>query len=122
MDNPFEPGRLARVIRDYQASDPDPLIMRAGERLALGRRDSQWPAYVWCTNRQGKGGWVPEAYLDRHGEQGIARRDYSAAELSAAAGEQLVLEGEAGGWYWATAPSGQSGWIPAEHVEVLPKT
>jgi len=73
---------------------------------------------VWCTNREGEGRWVPESYLDRTGDIATARCDYSAVELTVTTGEELVLEKEAGDWYWATNQAGYSGWVPAEHVKI----
>ncbi len=119
MSDTFEPGTLARVIRAYQAVYPDLLVIKTGEELNVGENDTQWPAFVWCTNRAGKGGWVPDNYIDRQAEgRGLARRDYSAAELSAAVGEEIILEQEEGGWFWATNQAGEKGWIPVEHVEL----
>ena len=111
----------ARVIKAYQASDPEPLVIRAGERLTVGENSDQWPAYVWCVNQAGKGGWVPEAFLEREGDSGVARRDYSAAELTVSVGEELVLGEKAGGWFWATNRANCSGWVPAEYIMTNPK-
>ncbi len=113
----LEKPRRVRVIKDYTASDPDPLVISAGERLQVGMNDTTWPAFVRCANSAGNEGWVPEDFIERDGEMGIARVDYSAVELTIAAGETLILEKEAGGWYWAMKKTGQSGWIPAEHIQ-----
>lgn len=112
----LEKPRRARVIKDYQASDPDPLVISAGERLQVGKNDTTWPAFVRCANSAGNEGWVPEAFIERDGAMGMARVDYSAVELTAAAGEILILESEVGGWFWAANEAGQYGWIPAEHI------
>jgi hypothetical protein len=87
--------------------------------VTVGRNDTQWPGFVWCTNQAGKGSWTPENFIERTGERGTARRDYDATELSAAVGEELVIGEEAGGWLWCTNSQGQSGWIPADNVEVI---
>jgi hypothetical protein len=106
----------AKVIKAHQASNPQPLVIRVGDRLTVGENSDQWPAYVWCVDHAGKGGWVPEAFLEREGDSGVALRDYSAAELTVAVGDELALGEEAGGWFWATNHAGRGGWVPAEHL------
>ena len=115
----LEPATKARVIQDYLASDPDPLIIKAGEELQVGENDSRWPAFVRCTNRTGKAGWVPEIFIERGGDVPVAKVDYSPVELTVSAGDQVTVEREIGGWYWITDQNGRSGWIPVEHVEAL---
>ena len=112
----FKTPRKANVIKDYGASDPDPLVISAGEELQVGKNDTNWPAFVRCTNRAGNEGWVPEDFIKREGDVAIARVEYSAVELTVKCGETLILEQEAGGWYWATNQTGQSGWVPAEYI------
>jgi hypothetical protein len=118
MSTDWQPGQTGRVIADYTCAYPDPLVMRTGEQLIVGERDTQWPEFVWCVNSVGKGGWVPDKYIERVGEAGIARCDYT-AQLTATADEELVLDHAEGGWFWATNRQGRSGWIPAEHIELI---
>jgi len=108
------------AIQDYQAQYLDPIIVHAGDRLALGRRDAEFPGWVWCTDGRGKSGWVPERIIESHGETGLALSDYSAIELSVRAGEQLALGELESGWYWAANQHGQSGWVPERNIEILP--
>lgn len=117
MNTNSRPGCTGRVIADYQATYLDPLTIQSGEALTLGKTDPEWPGWIWCTNRDGQSGWVPESYLERHGQKGIARYDYTAAELSVQANEELILHQFESGWYWATNQDGQSGWVPASHIE-----
>ena len=107
----------ARIIKDYEASDPDPLVISAGEKLQVGENDTTWPAFVRCRNGQGNEGWVPESFIEREGDVAIARIDYSAVELTVTSGDTVILEQEVGGWYWATNEAGQSGWIPVEYIQ-----
>lgn len=99
------------------ASDPDPLVISAGEELHVGENDTTWPEFVRCRNGEGNEGWVPESFLERDGDVGAALVDYDAVELTAVTGEAVTLEKEVGGWYWATNGIGKCGWIPAECVE-----
>ena len=111
--------RKCRVISAYEVAYPDPLIIKVGEELTVGANDTQWPGFVWCTNKAGQGGWVPESYFERMGNIGIVRYDYEATELAASVNEELIMGTEASGWIWCTNQRGQSGWIPADNVEKL---
>ena len=125
MTKDISPGTIAYVIKEHQASYPDPLVVKAGEVLTVGNNDTKWPAFVWCTNQDGISGWVPERHLDRQGDHGIAQQDYSTAELTIKVGEQVVVDSKDSGWYWVTNQSDQSGWVPVENVAIhqsAPKT
>lgn len=113
-----QPAR-GRVNIAYQTIYHDPLVLHNGETVTVGRRDTQWPGFLWCTNAAGKGGWVPESYFDCSGETGVANRDYTARELTAGVGEELIIYYEESGWFWCANQQGQSGWIPAENVEII---
>jgi hypothetical protein len=118
VQNKITASAVAHVTKEHQASYPDPLVVKSGDELTIGKKDTQWPAFVWCTNEQGISGWVPEKYLDRQGDRGIAQKDYSTAELTITVGEKVVLEREDSGWYWVTNQSDQSGWVPVENVAI----
>lgn len=104
------------VIVAYQAAYPDPLVVRAGEELTVGEKDSEWEGWLWCTDAAGKSGWVPEGYVERRGARCTAIVDYDGTELSVRVGEELLGGSEESGWIWCTNQAGQSGWVPAEHV------
>lgn len=110
-------GRSYRVVADYRAAYPDPIVMKAGERLQVGERDEDNPDWVWCTGSSGKAGWVPVLYVRQDGDTSLALRDYSAAELSVEAGEELTVLREEAGWVLARDQRGQLGWVPLENVE-----
>jgi len=108
-----------RVTSAYQSPYSDPLVIRAGEELAIGEKESEWSGWVWCTNQSGKSRWVPEKYVQRRGDTALALRDYEATELTVSVGEELTMGEEESGWIWCTNQKGQSGWVPADHVETL---
>jgi uncharacterized protein YgiM (DUF1202 family) len=114
MTRSFEPGQTVKTTADYQPAYPDPLVVKAGEVVMVGREDTEWVGWVWCTNVTGKGGWVPKVYFELVGEGGRGKMlvDYTAAELLVKAGETITLHYEESGWYWATNAAGQSGWVP----------
>jgi len=113
-------------MKEHRASYADPIAMRAGDRVTVGRRYTTWPEYVWCTGPDGREGWVPEAFLEAAGDVGTpdgakaasdvrtARRDYDARELDVAPGDAVLAGEETGGWFWCEAADGRSGWVPAQ--------
>jgi hypothetical protein len=111
--------RKGQVIKAYKSACPDPLVVKAGEELAVEDKESEWSGWIWCTNKQGRNGWVPEKYIERKGDTCNALRDYDAAELSARVGEKLSIIFEESGWVWCTRRNGEKGWIPLENIEVL---
>jgi uncharacterized protein YgiM (DUF1202 family) len=111
--------QICRVISEYQSPYSEPLVISAGEELAMDEKESEWGGWIWCTNQDGKSRWVPEKYVERRGDMGIALCDYEATELSVSVGEELRMGKEESGWIWCTNQKGQSGWVPADHVERL---
>jgi hypothetical protein len=112
----FTPGVRGQAVAEWKISYPEPLVVKTGELVNIGRQDTEWANWVWCTNQADQGGWIPEAYIERQGDVGRMRLDYSSAELALQPGDALTLHREASGWYWATSSSGQSGWAPGTHV------
>jgi hypothetical protein len=109
----------ARVIADYQAPYPDPIVVIAGDEVSVdSSKKTDWAGWVWCTDRAGKSGWVPEAYIERHGDTGRMRRDYDAIELTVHVGELLTIHKAESGFLWATNQARQDGWVPSTHVEL----
>lgn len=110
--------RIARVIKDWRTVYADPLTVHAGERLTLGKRDDEWPGWIWVTTEANKNGWMPGRLIESHGPTGTALADYDARELEVCVGGTLTLHAEESGWHWATASDGRTGWVPASHVEL----
>jgi hypothetical protein len=109
---------LVNVIANYQAPYPDPIRVNAGDEVAIDTdKTTDISGWVWCTNRAGKSGWVPEAYMERKGKSGFLRCDYYAIELTIHAGDLLTVHKLESGFYWASDRSGRQGWVPATHVE-----
>ena len=106
--------RPYRVIADYDSPYTEPYCLKKGETVQVGRRDDEWPGWVWCTNAAGESRWVPEAYL---GSNGLVLRNYESTELEVKAGEVVTAIIEESGWLWCTNQSGQSGWVPQKVVE-----
>ncbi len=106
-----------RAVKTWPVHYPDPIRGAAGDRLALGRRDDEFPGWVWATAADGRAGWVPEIWLRVEGEHGVLLRDYTAAELPLEPGDVVSGELAEGGWLWAMTAAGQQGWAPLAHLE-----
>lgn len=109
----------AVVQEEHAPTRAEALRARRGERLRLGRRDEEWPGWIWCVAASGVGSWVPEPFVEVQGEWATLQRDYDATELTASAGERLLLHEEVLGWWWAITESGAKGWIPAAKVAII---
>ncbi|RMH93382.1 peptide-binding protein [Lysobacter pythonis] len=111
--------RQARVIAAHRVPDHPPIRVGVGERVRLGGRDGDWPAFVWITRADGLGGWIPRDLLaaEPDGRHAIAQDTYDTLELAADAGETLRLYREQAGWWWAENRHGARGWFPARHLE-----
>jgi SH3-like domain-containing protein len=101
-----------RVLQEYIAQYPDPITVRAGERVVVGEDDPKFPGWRWCTGPDGRSGWVPEELLDRAERDAVMRQDYTARELSVRAGVEVILHRVVSGWAWVSTADGGAGWIP----------
>lgn len=110
--------RHCRVVADYQQVYPDPIAVRAGERVTLTGREDNWHAsiWVWGIDPRGKEGWLPRDAVVQHGDHAVARYDFDARELTVSAGEQVTVERAESGWLWCVNGQGRQGWVPATHV------
>ena len=99
-----------RVVSRYTRQYADPIAVRAGEPITPGKEDHEYPGWIWCTDARGRSGWVPLAIVDR--DAGVARRDYSALELSVEPGELVTVEEEESGWALCRNATGSRGWVP----------
>jgi uncharacterized protein YgiM (DUF1202 family) len=90
-----------------------------GERVNVGERDTQWPAFALVTSAGGEG-WVPVRYLSAGAGEAVVVTAYDTTELATEAGDALeVLEEDAiGGWLRCRAGDGREGWVPAETVKL----
>jgi hypothetical protein len=108
----------ARVVADYVPVYADPIRVQAGDPVAVGGEDLEFPGWRWCTSRDGRAGWVPVELIDFAGAVPTIMRAYSAVELRVIVNEPIVVEESCHGWLLVTNVKGEQGWIPASHVIV----
>jgi SH3 domain len=107
-----------RVITPHARDHIHNISFRAGDDLAVGHRNQQYPAYVWCATEDGQHGWVPERFIEITGDaEAVALCDYSAAHLTVVKDEVLDVLDEVGGWLLCRNAAGSEGWVPVWSVE-----
>jgi uncharacterized protein YgiM (DUF1202 family) len=107
-------GESARVIKSYRSEYPDPLKLTQGESVTLEPRECEWPGWLWATDREGKTGWIPEAYVSVTDATGELLRDYDATELDAEAGDTVEVLEQESGWARCKKADGVTGWLPLD--------
>ncbi len=112
-------NKKCRVIKEYNSPYTDPLFFKKNEEVFIGEKDSEWFGWIWCTNQSGDSRWVPENYLDFHGDKGVLNRDYNAVELNVKIGEELFIEEEEAEWFWVINQQGKKGWVPIKNVNII---
>ena len=118
MTERHEESRHVTVARDYRAKYNNPIVIQSGDEVALGEWDTDYVGWIWCTQADGRSGWVHESCLSIEGSVGQALRDYTARELTAVTGEVVELGEEHSGWVWATNSRCESGWLPIDHLNI----
>ena len=72
----------ARVRLEYKVQYQNPLHVKAGESVEVGRADDDDLGWLWCRAADGREGWMPVELLSRQECLAIVLRDYSARELA----------------------------------------
>jgi hypothetical protein len=113
-------ARPCLVIAAYAAVYPDPIRVRAGDRVTLTGREDNWQGWIWLwgVGPDGREGWLPQdaVTVGVGGDGGVARYDYDARELTVAAGDDVWVERRESGWLWCADRHGAQGWVPANCV------
>ena len=118
----IEQIRRVRVTASRASEHVQEIRFREGDSLAVGRRNPQHPAFVWCTTEDGHCGSVPEEYIEMVGRaDAVALRDYDSTHLTATAGELLGVLEQVGDVLLCQNAGGAHGWVPASSVEEIPE-
>jgi hypothetical protein len=110
---------MRRVVarRAHEIPDRPPLRLAIGDRVEVGRRDTEWPAFVFVTAESGAG-WVPAPHLSAETGAAVVLTAYDTTELPTVAGDELEVLAEdlESGWLWCRAAGGREGWVPIKTV------
>ena len=138
IDRKYEENSLGRelvALEDHEGENPNPIILKKGEKVAVGERsdsEGNWPNWVFCTKMNGSGnGWTPLQILEIKGEEGTALDGYDAKELTVKKGDKFKGHQELNGWVWCSKstidPEGKAGntteegWLPKEKIRAVGK-
>jgi hypothetical protein len=105
-----------QVRKEHKTSYPKPISFEKGEEVQVGKRDAQYPGWIWTITHDGNSGWAPEQLLEIDGTNATARDNYNARELITSVGEILTVRRELNGWYWVCNSAGDFGWVPVNTV------
>jgi len=99
---------------DYTVIDRAPLSLLPGQSVRLGRRDGDWPGWVWVTADDGRGSYVPEEVVQAtHGDRATVLQAFEAHDLSVKKHETVASIREVKGWHWCRNQAGDEGWLPS---------
>lgn len=116
----FPDGTRGIVRIAYERPYPDPIRAKAGDPVTPDAgRITDIVGWIWCSAPDGRGGWVPEAWLDRTNEPWRMRRDFNALELTVTVGQPLRIHFSESGFLWVAAKDGETGWVPDGCVELV---
>jgi hypothetical protein len=91
---------------------------RAGATLVVGRRNLQYPEFVWCATEDGQAGWVPEMRFEMTGPgEALATSDHDAAQLTIVKGDILEVLERTQTWWRCRNAAGAEGWVPVDSIE-----
>lgn len=107
-----------KVLVSHNASYADPIGVAKGQVLSLSGREENWDGHrwLWAVADDGGEGWVPDNLIVETDERLTASRDFSAIELTCAAGEAVEVVWETHGWAWCRNYDGREGWVPVRNL------
>lgn len=96
----------------YAAQYGDPIALQQGDRVEVQRADAEFTEWLWCRGPNAKEGWVDRSFLSQASGAATALSDYSAKELTVAAGERGRRIRLLDGWASVKLDGGRIGWVP----------
>jgi len=110
-----------RASADYAVIDRAPLALRIGQDVRVGRKDVDWPGWVWVTTEDGRGSYVPEDILiPVNADTARVQQAFQAHDLSVKKSDQVTSLREVKGWHWCQDAAGNEGWLPAYLLVPVP--
>ncbi len=107
------------VKTPHNSNYPNPVSLQVGDRVRVGKTDTNFPGWIWVTTADGNQGWAPVQFLEINEvtQTAICTHDYCADELNTEIGEPLVLHCRLNGWGWVENEHKESGWVPMESIQ-----
>jgi hypothetical protein len=97
---------------DYEDKDRNPISLQPGAEVTTGPADRTWPGWIWATDNDGRGGYVPEEILEPLGEGRFAvLQAFDPTVLTIKRGDHLESLRQIGGWHWCRNGAGTEGWV-----------
>jgi SH3-like domain-containing protein len=114
----MEPSSDKVKVREaYAAQYGDPIAFRHGDPIQVQRADAEFTEWLWCRGPDEKEGWVHRSFLSQFSGRAVAVSDYSAKELTVAAGEQARMIRVLDGWALVELDGSEVGWVPERVLE-----
>jgi hypothetical protein len=105
------------VIRTHNPESGGYLKAAVNDELDFERRETIYPGWIWCTDKNDVQAWVPEAFVSITGSTCRMLRDYCSREIEVRVGDRVeVLETESG-WAWVMDHNQERGWTPMDCLE-----
>ena len=112
------PKKKVRIRLEYKVQYHNPIQVKAGDSVQVGRAESDYPGWLWCRSADGGEGWIAAELLSVQGGQCVVLRDYSAKELAVQVGDEVEIEEVCHGWGLVRNDRGELGWIPESHIDM----
>jgi hypothetical protein len=97
---------------DYEEKDTQPLFLKPGDEVHVGRADHAWPGWVWASDAAGNDGYVPEEILRPLGDgRFCATAAFNPTVLTIRRGDPLESLSQIHGWHWCRNAQGNEGWV-----------
>ena len=109
------------VIEEHVSTFPNPISFSQGEKVKLGRTDTEYTGWISVTTADGNEGWAPRQYIEATADAsvGITKFSYSAFEMNTRMNEQLEVITELNEWCLVRNGDGQEGWVPVQTVKSM---
>jgi SH3-like domain-containing protein len=112
------PNSKAHVRLKYEVEYRNPIQVKAGARVEVGRADNDYPGWLWCRSAGGHEGWIPFELLSIRGAVATVLEDYSATELAVQPGDEVDVQEIRHGWARVKNTQGEVGWVPTSHIDI----
>lgn len=111
-----------KVIKKYISEFVNPIEVLAGEKVKCIEEsdiNGDWPNWIFCKTENNEG-WIPSQIIEKNGQIGIIKEDYSAIEFNLEVGEILLSDRVLNGWIWGCKEGNLNvkAWAPLNHLKL----